>query len=158
MSTEKYRIGELAEKAGVTKRTIHYYIGRGLLPPPEGAGLGTLYSDEHLFRIRLIKKLQDEYLPLDEIRRRVGTMEFGEVKESLVGEAMPVVVKEQEEFYPVAVKEQQASCSAWKRTGAVYERIDVGFGVEIHFPAGNEKAGEIAEKLYKYADKLLKEG
>lgn len=29
---EKYRIGELAEKAGVKKRTIHYYIGRDIIP------------------------------------------------------------------------------------------------------------------------------
>ena len=27
----EYRVSELAEKAGVTKRTIHYYISKGLL-------------------------------------------------------------------------------------------------------------------------------
>lgn len=43
MASEQYRIGELAEKAGVTKRTIHYYMGRGLLPAPQGTGLGTTY-------------------------------------------------------------------------------------------------------------------
>ena len=32
----EYKVSELAEKAGVTKRTIHYYISKGLLLPPEG--------------------------------------------------------------------------------------------------------------------------
>ena len=53
MASAEYRIGELAEKAGVTRRTIHYYIGRGLLPASQGSGLGTTYSDEHLYRICL---------------------------------------------------------------------------------------------------------
>lgn len=33
----EYKISELADKAGVTKRTIHYYISKGLLFPPEGS-------------------------------------------------------------------------------------------------------------------------
>ena len=63
-----YKVSELAEKAGVTKRTIHYYISKGLLMPPEGSGVSSLYNDEHLNRILLIKKLQSEYLPLNKIR------------------------------------------------------------------------------------------
>ena len=54
----EYKISELANKAGVTKRTIHYYISKGLLLPPEGNGVNSLYNDEHLQRILLIKKLQ----------------------------------------------------------------------------------------------------
>ena len=34
----EYKVSELAEKAGVTKRTIHYYISKGLLLPPNGNG------------------------------------------------------------------------------------------------------------------------
>ena len=44
----EYKVSELAEKAGVTKRTIHYYISKGLLLPPEGSGVNSVYNDEHL--------------------------------------------------------------------------------------------------------------
>ena len=67
----KYKVSELAQKAGVTKRTIHYYVSKGLLLPPEGSGVNSLYNDEHLKRILLIKKLQAEYMPLNKIREYI---------------------------------------------------------------------------------------
>ena len=39
------------------KRTIHYYISKGLLLPPEGSGVNSVYNDEHLNRLLLIKKI-----------------------------------------------------------------------------------------------------
>ncbi len=145
MDSEQYRIGELAEKAGVTKRTIHYYMGRGLLPAPQGSGLGTTYSDEHLYRIMLIKKLQDQYLPLDEIRKIIVAMPLEAVKESL-NDDIPKVT------------EYSSKYEVCKKTGLEYHRIPVGFGVEIHFPSDDDKAAGIAEKLYQYAEKIMKEG
>ena len=67
----EYKVSELADKAGVTKRTIHYYISKGLLLPPDGSGVNSLYNDEHLERILLIKKLQAEYMPLNKIREYI---------------------------------------------------------------------------------------
>ena len=67
----EYKVSELADKAGVTKRTIHYYISKGLLLPPEGSGVNSLYNDDHLQRILLIKKLQAEYMPLNKIREYI---------------------------------------------------------------------------------------
>ena len=60
----EYKVSELASKAGVTKRTIHYYISKGLLMPPDGNGVNSSYNDSHLERILLIKKLQADYMPL----------------------------------------------------------------------------------------------
>ena len=54
----EYKVSELADKAKVTKRTIHYYISKGLLMPPNGEGVNSVYTDEHLERLLLIKKLQ----------------------------------------------------------------------------------------------------
>lgn len=142
----QYRVGELAEKAGVTRRTIHYYTGRGLLPPPEGAGLGTTYSDEHLYRVMLIKKLQNSFLPLDEIKRRLAGMSLAEVKRNL-----------NDDIAYETVAEQQAEYKVKQTRGVVYERLSVGFGVEIHFPQGEMKAAELAEKLYDMAEKLIRE-
>jgi Predicted transcriptional regulators len=147
MNDERYRVGELAEKAGVTRRTIHYYTGRGILPPPDGTGLGTTYSDEHLYRVILIKKMQDAFLPLDEIKKIITGMTLDEVKRNINKDNMQGVVME-----------QSAEYMASRKSGISYERITVGYGVEIHFPQGNEKAAELADKLYKIAEKIIKEG
>jgi DNA-binding transcriptional MerR regulator len=65
-------IGELAERAGVTRRTVRYYVEIGLLPPPRGAGKTAVYGEEHLERLELIKTLQGYRLSLDEIRDRLA--------------------------------------------------------------------------------------
>ena len=63
-----YTIGELAQAANVTTRTIRYYVAQGLLPPPHSGGRAASYGDEHLRRLELIKLLKQEFLPLNEIR------------------------------------------------------------------------------------------
>jgi DNA-binding transcriptional MerR regulator len=75
----EYTIQDLADVAEVTPRTIRYYVAQGLLPSPEGAGPGSRYSDGHLARLRLIRRLQREHLPLAEIRARIATLDDGAV-------------------------------------------------------------------------------
>jgi DNA-binding transcriptional MerR regulator len=75
MPTEnEYSLADLADLADVTPRTIRYYIAQGLLPSPGQAGPGARYSDGHLARLRLIKQLQRQHLPLAEIRRRLALL------------------------------------------------------------------------------------
>jgi DNA-binding transcriptional MerR regulator len=64
-------IAELAERAGVTQRTIRYYVSEGLLPPPSGRGQRRAYTREHLNQLARIHDLKAAYLPLHEIRRRL---------------------------------------------------------------------------------------
>jgi DNA-binding transcriptional MerR regulator len=71
MDEVTYTIGELAEQAGVTPRTIRYYTAEGLLPRPDARGQYALYGAEHLLRLRLIARLKDSFLPLGEIRARI---------------------------------------------------------------------------------------
>lgn len=66
---------ELADRAGVSIRTVRYYIQQGLLPAPEGRGPGAHYSEDHLDRLLVIKRLQREHLPLAEIRRMLESSE-----------------------------------------------------------------------------------
>ncbi len=77
------RIGDFADAAGVSARTVRYYIVEGLLPPPEGAGLGAMYHPSHLERLRLILRLKDAYLPLKEIRRQLTGLDDAEVRRRL---------------------------------------------------------------------------
>jgi len=65
-------IGQLAAMTGVTRRTIRYYVAIGLLPPGEGSGPRRFYSETHINRLRLIRQLKDQFLPLDEIKRRLA--------------------------------------------------------------------------------------
>jgi DNA-binding transcriptional MerR regulator len=62
------RIGELAERAEVTPRTVRYYESLGLIPPGEREGTGQHhYSEEIVFRLRKIEQLKNLGLSLDEI-------------------------------------------------------------------------------------------
>ena len=77
------RIGEFAAAAGVSARTVRYYIVEGLLPPPEGAGMGAMYGPAHLDRLGLILRLKDAYLPLREIRRQLTGLDDDQVRQRL---------------------------------------------------------------------------
>lgn len=65
----QFDLPQLASHAGVSIRTVRYYIQQGLLPSPDARGPGAHYTEEHLERLQLIKRLQREHLPLAEIRR-----------------------------------------------------------------------------------------
>jgi DNA-binding transcriptional MerR regulator len=67
----EYSLNELAALADVTPRTIRFYIEQGLLPAPATLGPKSRYTDEHLERLLLIKKLQAAHLPLAEIRNQL---------------------------------------------------------------------------------------
>src|SRR5437660_12737586 len=62
-----YRIEELAELGGVTRRTVRYYVQRGLLPTPLGTGRGPHYTQAHLERLIHIRQLQETGVQLAEI-------------------------------------------------------------------------------------------
>jgi DNA-binding transcriptional MerR regulator len=71
MERESYRLPELADAAGVTPRTVRYYIAQGLLPSPGRLGAGTRYGSDHLDRLHRIRRLRDQGLSLAEIRDRL---------------------------------------------------------------------------------------
>ncbi len=64
------RMRELEKASGVGRETIRYYIREGLLPEPARASRNSaFYSDDHVSRLRAIKRLQEErFLPLAVIR------------------------------------------------------------------------------------------
>jgi DNA-binding transcriptional MerR regulator len=75
MPTE-FTLNELAKLADVTPRTIRYYIAQGLLPSPTAAGTAARYSEDHLDRLRAIKRLQSAHMPLAEIRALLRRGEY----------------------------------------------------------------------------------
>lgn len=65
-----YRMKDLCEATGLPRQAIHFYIQQGLLPPGQKTGRNMAwYTEEHIERLRLIKKLQHEqFLPLKAIK------------------------------------------------------------------------------------------
>lgn len=89
-----YSLDELTARAETTPRTVRYYIAEGLLPPAVSAGPKSGYTAVHLDRLRLINRMKDAYLPLREIRQRIGSLNDDEISETLraldrEGEAAP---------------------------------------------------------------------
>lgn len=133
----EYKVSELADKAGVTKRTIHYYISKGLLLPPEGSGVNSLYNDEHLERILLIKKLQAEYMPLNKIR------------EYILENPTEKVQKNAKEIKTKTAREEGQE---------IYIRENVCDIFEIHYSEENgEKYKHIIENVKKYVEKMMED-
>jgi DNA-binding transcriptional MerR regulator len=99
---ERLTLGELTTAADVSVRTVRYYIAEGLLPPPEGSGPASSYTQGHLDRLRLIQRLKEAYLPLKEIRRRLSGLSDDEVRRLLAADdnrVAPIAAPESETFY-----------------------------------------------------------
>ena len=71
-SAVRYAIGDLARLAGVSRRTVRYYVQEGLIPAPHGVGRGDHYGQEHLDQILLVKTMQESGRMLDEIRQTLA--------------------------------------------------------------------------------------
>ncbi len=82
------QIGEVAERTGVTQRTLRFYEERGLLKPPNRMEGGfRLYSEDDVQRVERIKRLQTLLgFTLAEIKEMV---EAEEVKMELKAEYRP---------------------------------------------------------------------
>ncbi|WP_299026980.1 MerR family transcriptional regulator [uncultured Thermanaerothrix sp.] len=87
-----YTLQELAERCGVTPRTIRFYTEEGLLPPPLQEGRLGLYTDEHVERLELIRQLKAAFLPLREIHRLVNSLSSVEIRTLL--ESLPRASRE----------------------------------------------------------------
>jgi DNA-binding transcriptional MerR regulator len=177
----EYSLIELAKLADVTPRTIRYYIEQGLLAAPDPEGPKTRYSDEHLERLRAIKRMQAEHLPLAEIRNRLRGMPAEAVAELAV--AQSAAPSESAVDYirgvlgtPVAAPVQAASsvisppafAPAPLPTGpspqttepdrSQWDRIQINPDIEIHIRRPSAR-GDIKRltRLIEYARQLFEE-
>src|SRR5918992_984325 len=87
---DTFDLNELSVAAGVTPRTVRYYVQQGLLPSPGTRGPGTRYERAHLDRLQLIRRLQRLHLPLAEIRKRLEALDDDGVRGALAAPPDPV--------------------------------------------------------------------
>lgn len=125
------RMRELEKASGVGRETIRYYIREGLLPEPDRASRNSaFYSDDHVARLKAIKRLQEErFLPLAVIRSLLAA-EDGE--RWLAPEAFPML---------------DSLLAA--RLGAGHERVSIAsvteqFGIEARTLAEHAATGMIS--------------
>jgi DNA-binding transcriptional MerR regulator len=144
---------ELADRAGVSIRTVRYYIQQGLLPKPEARGPGAHYKEEHLDRLLLIKRLQREHLPLAEIRR---------VLESTGGEAP--APRTARDYIRSVLGEPAAQYSAPAiedpaiSTRSQWERVTLAPDIELHIRRPLSRAvNKQVERLIDAARDILEE-
>ena len=100
-----YNLETLAGIAGVTPRTIRFYTAEGLLPPPRTRGRYAVYTDEHLNRLRLIARLKEAYLPLQEIKNRIEAAPRDEPYELLLSSAPQSIAESEPPEYLGAMEE-----------------------------------------------------
>ena len=86
---QEHSLQDLADLTGVTPRTIRFYVAQGLLPSPSRLGPGAPYGSGHLARLRLIRQLQREHLPLAEIRVRLESLDDAAVIAIVEGPGTP---------------------------------------------------------------------
>jgi DNA-binding transcriptional MerR regulator len=75
------KMRDLERRTGVGRETIRYYIRFGLLPEPERPKRNVAdYTDEHVRRLEVVKRLQQErYLPLSFIKTVLDRPTSGEM-------------------------------------------------------------------------------
>lgn len=78
-------MAELAEKAGITVRTLRFYRERKLLPPPRREGRIAWYDDHHLARLRTIAALLERGHTLSAIAELTDAFESGRDVGHLLG-------------------------------------------------------------------------
>jgi DNA-binding transcriptional MerR regulator len=64
---QRYTARTLAALTGLTERTVRYYVGEGLLPPPLSRGRGPNFDESHLVRLRLVRAMQEAGNDLESI-------------------------------------------------------------------------------------------
>ena len=171
----RYDLVELCDLVDVTPRTVRYYIQQGLLPSTGQPGPGAKYHDGHLDRLRLIRLLQREHLPLAEIRARLSRLGDEEIPALLEKPAAPPVGSAADYVRavlssPAAGRRDVSSAAAMpsaraasppSKTGTArsqWERIALADDIELHVrrPLSRELNRRF-ERLLEQARRILNE-
>ncbi|WP_338086270.1 MerR family transcriptional regulator [Lysinibacillus xylanilyticus] len=79
MGTERLKIGELAEKTGITKRTIDYYTNIGLLEAERSASNYRYYAPAMIERLHFIEQRKQQGLSLVDIQHELNITPHEEI-------------------------------------------------------------------------------
>lgn len=138
--TTVYSLSDLCDLAEVTPRTVRYYVQQGLLRSPEVAGSNTRYDEGHLWRLRLIRQLQRDHLPLAEIRKRLSALSDAEAQALVAGP--PPAVRESAVDYIRSVLDSRGVRPATAAAPPMPTAPPMTSRVASQMPAGALRASE----------------
>ena len=107
---KKFSIDEICALVEMNKRTVRYYIQKGLVDRPEGIGKGAFYSHAHLEQLLSIRKWKAAGLSLDRIQ------------DILLGEKD---VYHNDKPVPPPLSKKQGTIEVWSH-------MQVDDGIELH--------------------------
>ncbi len=129
---KKYTMEELCSLAGETKRTVQYYIQRGMVDRPDGStGKGAYYTQRHLDQLLATRKWKDAGLSLERIR-----------------EIIRGVVSPQNTLLPPPRPKEEGAIEVWSH-------IHISDGVELHIDP--RRSGLHPEQIRALADEVMKQ-
>ncbi|MGM0594771.1 MAG: MerR family transcriptional regulator [Pseudomonadota bacterium] len=73
----RYKIGDAAQRLGISVRTLRFYEEEGLITPIRTPGGTRLYTDAHLEQLQSVLALADNHFPLESIRALITARETG---------------------------------------------------------------------------------
>lgn len=112
----KYTTGELAQRCGVSVRTVQYYDARKILTPSEWSEGGRrLYSEEDLNRLKLICFLREAGLSLGSIGKLLSQEDPGKV--------ITVFLQQQEQILQKEVDERQKQLQTLQEIKRMFKEI-----------------------------------
>jgi DNA-binding transcriptional MerR regulator len=107
---KKFTIDEICALVEMNKRTVRYYIQKGLVDRPEGTGKGAFYSHSHLEQLLAILKWKAAGLSLE----RIQNILVGE-KDGVAGD----------QLLPPPLPKKQGAVEVWSH-------MHIGDGIELH--------------------------
>lgn len=151
-------IEELAAMTGISIRTIRYYITSGLLSGPEGRGRAASYTEEHLLRLRLIRRLSEQRFSIAEMQDLLQRLSFAEVRalvlesedqSALHFQSQPsakeyidsLLKKAQHarEFNVEKKPSQRPDLSSLTQKKEDWQRVELAPGLELHIRSSSER-------------------
>jgi DNA-binding transcriptional MerR regulator len=116
---------DLARLAGLTPRTVRYYVAEKLIDPPLGRGRGAHFDDRHLAQLRRVRLLQASGLDLPGIRAHLA-----ELREVLASRGLRL-----DEMEVAWSRQAEQVAAAWAKPAEVQPeritRIVISPGLEL---------------------------
>jgi len=131
MGLQHMQIGEVAEQTGLSLRTIRYYEEVGLVTPSSRTPGGfRLYTETHVARLRLIRRMKPLDFSLEEMKEVLAALDGLDAERTTPAEREDLVTRL--EGYRTA---------AGARVDALREQLDVaeGFASDLRREIGRQR-------------------
>ncbi|WP_405796888.1 MerR family transcriptional regulator [Streptomyces longwoodensis] len=146
---QEYRMAELAERAGITVRTLRFYRERGLLAPPRREGRIAWYDEHHLARLRTIAALLERGHTLSGIAELAEALDHGRDVADLLGVAPPT----EEEPVRLTPEELAARFEGEVTPENLAAALDLGY-----LGTDGDEIVHISRRLLDVSSALVREG